>query len=139
MPCDYSLYPPNWKSEIRPRILDREGHKCKFCNVTNYAVGRRVEGAFFPTAGNIEHDAAGRGELAFKEAASLVKHCNEWCEDNLIMIILTVAHLDHDLSNNADSNLAALCQRCHLLHDKDHHRKNARETRRIKTGQQQLL
>lgn len=27
---------------------------------------------------------------------------------------LTVHHLDHDKSNNADYNLAALCQRCHL-------------------------
>lgn len=27
---------------------------------------------------------------------------------------LTVHHLDHDKSNNADYNLPALCQRCHL-------------------------
>ena len=28
--------------------------------------------------------------------------------------ILTVHHLDNDKSNNADWNLAVLCQRCHL-------------------------
>jgi 5-methylcytosine-specific restriction endonuclease McrA len=28
--------------------------------------------------------------------------------------VLTVHHLDGDKSNNADWNLAALCQRCHL-------------------------
>ncbi len=31
MPIDYSKYPPNWKTEIRPAILKREGNKCKFC------------------------------------------------------------------------------------------------------------
>mgnify|MGYP001397670851 CR=1 FL=1 len=29
-------------------------------------------------------------------------------------VVLTVAHLDHDTRNNADDNLRALCQRCHL-------------------------
>lgn len=33
-------------------------------------------------------------------------------------VILTVAHLDHDTSNNSDENLKALCQKCHLSHDK---------------------
>lgn len=32
-------------------------------------------------------------------------------------VVLTVAHLDHDPSNCIDSNLAALCQRCHNTYD----------------------
>jgi hypothetical protein len=28
MPIDYKEYPANWLSEIRPRILERAGHKC---------------------------------------------------------------------------------------------------------------
>ena len=32
-------------------------------------------------------------------------------------VILTVAHLDHDPRNNADDNLAALCQKCHNTYD----------------------
>jgi hypothetical protein len=35
-------------------------------------------------------------------------------------VILTVAHLDHDILNNDDENLAALCQRCHLNYDRKH-------------------
>ncbi len=31
MPCDYSIYPPNWLSEIRPRILARANNKCEVC------------------------------------------------------------------------------------------------------------
>lgn len=45
-------------------------------------------------------------------------------------VILTVAHLDQNRSNNDDSNLAALCQKCHLGHDRiarkmgfDHHKR----------------
>ena len=32
-------------------------------------------------------------------------------------VVLTIAHMDRDLSNNHPRNLRALCQRCHLLHD----------------------
>lgn len=32
-------------------------------------------------------------------------------------VILTVAHLDHNIENNRFENLAALCQRCHLRYD----------------------
>jgi hypothetical protein len=32
-------------------------------------------------------------------------------------VILTVAHLDHDIANNEDSNLMAMCQLCHNRYD----------------------
>lgn len=47
-------------------------------------------------------------------------------------VVLTVAHLDDDPSNNADSNLAALCQRCHLTYDAPIHAAHARVTKRRK-------
>ena len=53
-------------------------------------------------------------------------------------IVLTVAHLDHDPQNNTDANLAALCQRCHLGHDRLLHMLHARQTRERKTGQLRL-
>lgn len=31
MPCDYRKYSKNWKTEIRPAILERAGHKCERC------------------------------------------------------------------------------------------------------------
>lgn len=36
-------------------------------------------------------------------------------------VVLTVAHLDHTPENCADENLRAMCQRCHLAYDADHH------------------
>ena len=38
-------------------------------------------------------------------------------------VVLASAHLDHDPGNNAPQNLAALCQRCHLAHDRPEHRR----------------
>lgn len=35
-------------------------------------------------------------------------------------VILTVAHLNHDIRDNRPENLKALCQRCHLNHDRRH-------------------
>ncbi|KAB1076494.1 hypothetical protein [Methylobacterium soli] len=38
-------------------------------------------------------------------------------------VVLATADRDHDTSNNADANLAAFCQRCHMLHDRPEHRR----------------
>jgi hypothetical protein len=38
-------------------------------------------------------------------------------------VVLASAHLDHDPTNNRSHNLAALCQRCHMLHDAEEHRR----------------
>jgi len=49
-------------------------------------------------------------------------------------IILTVAHLDHTPENCRGDNLLAMCQRCHLAYDRDHHAQT-----RLKTQERQLL
>lgn len=36
-------------------------------------------------------------------------------------VVLAAAHLDCDPTNNRLRNLRALCQRCHMLHDRPHH------------------
>jgi 5-methylcytosine-specific restriction endonuclease McrA len=40
----------------------------------------------------------------------------------LTRVVLTVGHLNHVAGDDRDENLAALCQRCHLLYDAAHHR-----------------
>ena len=134
MPCNYKLYPSNWKTEIVPQVKARDKNCCAFCGVKNYSVGYRQNSKFISTAGNEWHDKAGNGELSYKEARELVKHCNEFADDNLIVIVLTVAHLNHDINDNDLSNLKALCQKCHLDYDKEHHKKNSRQTLKNKKG-----
>lgn len=35
MPADMKRYLPDWKA-IRARILERDGHKCRWCGAANY-------------------------------------------------------------------------------------------------------
>ena len=43
-------------------------------------------------------------------------------------VVLTTAHLDHVPENCAGDNLAAMCQRCHLVYDAEHHARTRRDT-----------
>lgn len=45
-------------------------------------------------------------------------------------VVLTIAHLDHTPEHCAETNLRALCQRCHLAYDHEHHQRTAYATRR---------
>lgn len=125
MPIDYKKYPSNWKTEIRPSILNRANNCCEFCGVKNYDFGfRDKEGKFYNDNFIIQQ---------------LELYGNDMFDDKLldskrIKIILTIAHLDHDIKNNDLSNLKALCQKCHLNYDKDHHKKNSRQTFKKKKG-----
>ena len=54
-------------------------------------------------------------------------------------VVLTTAHLDHDPANVDRSNLRAMCQRCHLTYDANHHAKNAAATRRAAKNNRELF
>lgn len=125
MPCNYSLYPKNWK-QIRQQILEREGHRCKFCGVKNYDVGYRDKNEYWHP---IEQSHQGNLDAEDTRAAGF----------KIIKIVLTVAHLNHDINENGPENLAALCQLHHLRHDIHYHKKNSRETIKNKKGLQNLF
>lgn len=55
------------------------------------------------------------------------------------VVVLTVAHLDHVPENCAPENLKAMCQRCHLRYDIEHHAETRRRTRDALTGQASLF
>lgn len=113
---------PAWR-KIRDRILARAGNRCERCGKPNCAqlqVTRR----------GIWYDV----------------RCNAWLNDKgkssafnwpgltklsvyTIRCVLTIAHLDHNPHNNSDENLQALCQHCHLKHDRHFHFANARRTK----------
>lgn len=109
MPCDYSKYPPNWKTEIRPRILKRARNRCEQCGVENNSTIRRMK----PPSEAYFYWNDIRQDLMEGTFTGLII-------DNALLkpikIILTIAHLDHDPENwnVSDDRLAALCQRCHF-------------------------
>jgi hypothetical protein len=135
LPINYKLYPSDWQ-EIRKRILERDGHCCKTCKVENgVSVFRGVyEGneVFQTVDGNIYHTAT--GELLEQNFNANIYPSSGNENQRAIKIVLTVAHLNHDIKDNRDENLAALCQLHHLRHDKDQHKKSTRDTRLRKSG-----
>lgn len=95
MPIDYKKYPPNWKSEIVPRILRRAGE------VRESPSGGILVEARCEKCGIANHSRNKRGTI----------------------VVLTIAHLDHDSRNwdVRDERLMAMCQRCHLQYDRHRH------------------
>jgi 5-methylcytosine-specific restriction endonuclease McrA len=124
MPIDYKEYHPEWKTKIRPDILERDNHCCNFCGVKNHSIIHRF--------------GKGRNDWQYWPEGM---ESEAWTLDGLksTKIILTIAHLDHNKKNNEYDNLAALCQKCHLGIDLHHHMANARETRIKKKGLQKLF
>ncbi len=138
MPIDYSKYPSNWKTEIRPAILERAKHRCEKCGVPNYAVGYRSKEGHFYEWGYIQSELDNVGYDLFDDVLSNnVKGNGEY--KKATRIVLTISHLDHNIENNDYSNLAAYCQRCHLVLDSKQHRENARKTIQKKKGLQSLF
>jgi 5-methylcytosine-specific restriction endonuclease McrA len=125
-PENRSKYPTDWL-QIRDRILEREGHCCKFCKVPNHIyIARSVDGRYYMLASGEARDASTGEQVAF--------HFDEFPTQKWIEVVLTVAHLDHDPTNNADENLAALCQRCHNRHDVPQRVESRRKTRERKAA-----
>jgi hypothetical protein len=124
MPINYKEYPSNWKTEIRPAVLERANNKCEDCGVENYDTGYRdVNGVWFPVFENYYKES--------KKAPNGFK---------LTKIILTIAHLDHDKLNHDVKldRLKALCQRCHLKLDINHHVANRKYGRKHKDNNHKL-
>lgn len=139
MPISYKNYPKNWKTEIRPAVLERDNHCCKFCKVPNkiWVCRGKWNGVEVWQNDDGQMYNATNGEYVGDTYVGEV-----WVEGKrktLTKIVLTIMHLDHDTTNNDYSNLAAGCQRCHLTHDKNHHQKNAKETRTKKKKLQTLF
>lgn len=126
MPVDYKKYPKNWKTEIRPDILKRAKNKCEICGVKNNEYGYRDPLGKFYTVQETMDMLENTGYDIFSDVLS-----NQNFKDGNpkppIRIVLTISHTDHDITNNDYSNLKALCQKCHLNHDKDHHKASRRK------------
>lgn len=132
MPIDKSKYPKDWKS-IALKIKTAADWTCQECS----------------------RPCRKPGEDWIDFIATLAPEwLNQTCEevtddsgmhgyvDKPQRFCLTVAHLDHDTTNNSPDNLRALCSGCHLRYDAPLHRRNASATRdrkRQALGQQTLF
>ena len=99
------FYGREWRTVTRPRILKRAGDRCELCRAPNGVIVWRL------------HRWWGKRRRI------------RWANAHLVRIVLTIAHLNHTAGDDRDENLKALCQWCHLNHDKEHHR-TSRATRK---------
>lgn len=87
MPVDYSKYAPDWREISKDIRTRRSKGRCECIGECDSHSGQCKAVNYEP------HPLTGS------------------------KVVLTVAHLDHDISNNNYSNLKAMCQKCHLTYD----------------------
>jgi 5-methylcytosine-specific restriction endonuclease McrA len=119
-PENRQRYPENWK-EIRSAILRRAGNRCEECGLHNHSIGTRDK------AGTFRHPYPGQWDIYHDKLHSHHSKQQALSAAGLIMIVLTIAHLDHQPENVADDNLRALCQQCHNRYDAATRRHGIRE------------
>lgn len=114
MPINYRNYHPYFKQISRFVRLIRAQGKCEGCGIANYTVQEWLDNqvrylTHFDTVQEARRFARREGmqHVRFKDQGV-------W----FTVIVLTTAHLDHNIENNDLDNLKALCQRCHLFHDR---------------------
>ena len=116
-PENAARYPKNWK-QLRAAVLERAGNCCEGsaaypdCRVPNGWLRNN-------TTGEITDNGLQAEAWEFADG------------DSVTLIVLTIAHLEHDELETQDINqLRAWCQKCHLTYDAKHHAINSAKTRK---------
>src|SRR5689334_6543599 len=98
MPIDYKEYHPDWRA-ISLRIRkERAGDRCEWCGRANGSAWLSSDGGK-----TWEED----DDCRDRDVAQALRSYGR----KVTIVVLTVAHIDHDKTNNDEANLAALCQR----------------------------
>ncbi len=134
MPINYSEYHPKWTLISKLIRFRRANNRCEWCGVMNHTV--KKAGARVNDPGTDLYEFGNYASA--KEFADILNCQSVGCEKDWVVIVLTVAHIDHDKTNNNFDNLAALCQKCHLRHDIHEHVRNRKYGRKWKENQLQI-
>jgi hypothetical protein len=122
MPIDYKKYPPNWRSEIRPRIMKRANNTCEFngCDFKHLEEVWSVKFSGKTIGWFRDFKEADKHDKSFESRKNKKTGLTEIVPNpKKVKVILTIAHLDHDETNHdvKDERLKAACQICHLRYD----------------------
>ena len=116
------FYPIDWQELSRAIRFGRAKGRCETCGRPHgQTISHLGDGRWFDADTEVWRDDRGR-EIDWIEFADYQRRLRR------TRIVLATAHLNHDPTDNRPSNLGALCQRCHLAHDRREHRKQARIT-----------
>ena len=112
------FYPIDWPQLSAVIRFKRAGGCCEACGRPH---GRLVyhlgDGRWWDAEVGAWRDGAGKLLARLPALGELTANLRT------TRVVLATAHRDHDTSNNAGSNLAAFCQRCHMNHDRPEHRR----------------
>ena len=108
------LYPPHWRELSSHVRFERAGGKCQRCGRPHLVLLRCLpDGRWFDEKAATWRDRRGR-PARWPDLVEATRF-------RMTRVVLAAAHLDSDPTNNRMKNLRALCQRCHMLHDRPHH------------------
>lgn len=109
------LYPPNWRALSNDIRFTVAGGRCQRCDRPHGATLKVLpDGRWFDPARNTWRNERGR-EARWPD----IEEAIGW---RTTKVVLATAHLDgNPRNNNRRRNLRALCQRCHLIHDRPRH------------------
>lgn len=112
-------YPPDWNEISAAVRFDRAQGRCEACDRPHgYTVTGLRDGRWYdPTRGDWRGPD---GIPALWPDIIDTSNARAW------RVRLAACHRDHDPRNNAPANLLALCQRCHLIHDRPYHLRRRR-------------
>ena len=111
------LYPIDWPQLSALIRFERAKSRCEGCGRPH---GRFVchlgDGRWWDPERSAWRDGQGRalGRVDTENLLALI---------STTRVVLATAHRDHDPTNNRLRNLVAFCQRCHMLHDREEHRR----------------
>jgi hypothetical protein len=108
------FYPIDWTQLSRWVRFERAKGACERCGRPHGEVVRCLrDGRWLDASRHLWRDGTGR-PTSWPQPAEVTGL-------RKTRVHLATAHLDHDPGNNRLLNLRALCQRCHMLHDRPHH------------------
>ncbi len=113
------LYPIDWKQLSAVIRFERAKGQCQGCGRPHgHIICHLGDGRWWDPQRQVWRDGQGRRVGRVLVVESLQEQVRT------TRVVLATAHRDHDPTNNRRRNLVALCQRCHLQHDREeHHRR----------------
>ncbi len=109
-----SKYSHDW-DEISLNIrTHRAKNKCEKCS--------RINGAYYDTESVNSSAFASDKKVEWMHTAKKILHTSErnlYKKLHIIKVILSVHHINQNKLDNSDSNLIAVCQRCHYAMHRD--------------------
>lgn len=115
-------YGAAWR-EIRQAILARAKHRCEWCKRPNGVVVMVLRcGCWCGPNDGAHHQGP---DCPYSDCPGPARR---------VKTIITIAHLNHTPGDDRPENLAALCQRCHLRYDREHHAQTRKRNNKRQGG-----